>query len=164
MKTIRVSLSETSIDAAIKELKDYKRWVQKKKRELIERLSSVGATQISISFARVPYVGKKKYDITVEQTGRNKYAIIVSGETAAILEFGAGITYGDGHPYNSEVGAGPGTYPDGKGHWDDPDGWYLPKSEGGMHTYGNPPSMGMYIAARKMREQLENIAREVFNS
>lgn len=164
MRTIRVKLNEASIDAAIKELKDYKKWVNRKKHELLERLASIGATQISISFARTPYTGKKDYDITVEQVGKSKFAIVVSGETAAILEFGAGVTYGDGHPYDSEYGMGPGTYPDGKGHWDDPKGWYLPKEKGGEHTYGNPPSAGMYYAAKNMREQLETIAREVFNS
>lgn len=164
MRTIRVKLNESSIDAAIKELKEYKSWVKRKKVELLERLAAIGATQISISFARTPYTGEKDYEIAVEQVDKRKFAIIVDGETAAILEFGAGITYGDGHPYNSEFGMGPGTYPDGKGHWDDPKGWYLPIEKGGEHTYGNPPSMGMYNAAKNMREQLETIAREVFGT
>jgi hypothetical protein len=159
MRTIRVKLNESSIDAAIKELKEYKSWVKRKKVELLERLAAIGATQISISFARTPYTGEKDYEIAVEQVDKRKFAIIVDGETAALLEFGAGITYGDGHPYNSEFGMGPGTYPDGKGHWDDPNGWWYGNHE---HSYGNPPAQAMYNAKREIQAEVQRIADEVF--
>ena len=78
------------------------------------------------------------------------------------VEFGSGIKYGSGHPENAEYGMGPGTYPNGKGHWDDPHGWYLPKDKGGGHTYGNPPTMAMYDARKTIEQDLVRIVREVF--
>ena len=69
------------------------------------------------------------------------------------------MTYGFGHPEAQEHGMGPGTYPDGKGHWNDPKGWYTP---GGQHTYGNPPAMPMYTARKTIEEELPRIVKEVF--
>lgn len=81
------------------------------------------------------------------------------------IEFGSGDTYGHGHPQNAEFGMGPGTYsegPNGKGHWKDPNGWWIPKSAGGGHTYGNPPAMVMYRTARELEREIQTIAEEVF--
>jgi hypothetical protein len=102
-------------------------------------------------------------DITydIEDRGDGVYAIIVNGVTAVIIEFGAGVTRGYGHPQADEFGFGPGTFP-GQTHAMDPNGWYLPKSKGGGHTDGNPPSKTMYNEAKKLREQLAEIAMEVF--
>ena len=52
---------------------------------------------------------------------------------------------------------GPGTYPEGKGHWNDPKGWWLPKEKGGEHTYGNPPAAPMYDAVKTIEQKLLQI-------
>ena len=60
---------------------------------------------------------------------------------------------------------GPGTWSldsdSGKGHWDDPEGWYY---EHGKKSHGNPPAMAMYDAAQTMVAELTTIAREVFGT
>ena len=56
---------------------------------------------------------------------------------------------------------GPGTYPDGKGHWDDPNGWWFGDGE---HTFGNPPAQAMYDAKQEIINAIEQVANEVFNS
>lgn len=162
-------LNDASIDAAIQALEDYKKWIQAKAAELAKRLAEIGADNASVGYFLVKYDGPRDIDVTVEARGENAYAIVASGHPVLVIEFGAGVTYGYGHP-NPEVDGkpmGPGTYPDAKGHWNDPKGWYLPKSatgKSGVHTYGNPPSAAMYQTAKGLREDLERIAREVFSA
>ena len=78
----------------------------------------------------------------------------------AFIEFGSGAKYGYGHPQAGKLGVGPGTYPDGKGNWDNPKGWWYGNSE---HTFGNPPAMAMYGAVQAITEQVTMIAKEVFS-
>jgi hypothetical protein len=162
-RTITFDIFDTaSIDKAVSEIKDYAKWVQRKANELAKRLADIGAVNVSLGFARAVYTGEKDITVTVDQQGPNTYAIIASGETVLIVEFGAGVTYGYGHPEPSVDGTamGPTTYP-GQKHAADPKGWWIP---GGEHTYGNPPSMTMYMTAKELRSELERIAKEVFST
>ena len=160
-KIIHVELSNAGIKAAIKELKAYKKWVQTKETELRKRLAAVGATVASLNFSRAIYSGTNDVTVRVEDNGRTA-TIFAEGNAVAFIEFGTGDKYGHGHPQNAQFGVGPGTWsdgPDGKGHWDNPNGWYYGH---GKHTFGNPPSQSMWQAVQKMQEQLTDIAREVF--
>ena len=163
-KVINMSLTTSSIDAAIREINEYKAYIRRKTTEFVERLANEGAIQALIGYDSAYYRGPKDVDVTIEDRGDNTFAIIANGETVLILEFGAGITYGFGHPQAGQFGYGPGTHPDGKGHWNDPKGWWLPKDKGGGHTFGNAPSMTMYKAAKDLRQRMADIAREVFSS
>lgn len=160
-KRIVVPLSESGIQKIQDELTVYRKWQEEKARELAERLASLGATVASIRFSRAVYTGPKDVDVTVEELP-NGYKVKADGESVLSIEFGSGVTYGYGHPEAGEFGMGPGTYPDGKGHWDDPKGWYLPKSAGGGHTFGNPPAMPMYEARKAIELELPRIVKEVF--
>lgn len=160
-KKIVVPLSESGIQKIQDELVVYRKWQEEKARELAERLAALGATVASIRFSRAVYTGKKDVEVTVEELP-NGYKVKADGESVLFIEFGSGVTYGYGHPEAGEFGMGPGTYPDGKGHWDDPKGWYLPKSAGGGHTYGNPPAMPMYEARKAIEQELPRIVKEVF--
>ena len=160
-KRIVVPLSESGIQKIQDELVVYRKWQEEKARELAERLASLGATVASIRFSRAVYTGPKDVDVTVEELP-NGYKVKADGESVLLIEFGSGVTYGYGHPEAGEFGMGPGTYPDGKGHWDDPKGWYLPKSAGGGHTFGNPPAMPMYEARKAIEQELPRIVKEVF--
>ena len=162
-RTITIDVfNPASIDAAVKEIRDYSKWVQRKTKELSKRLAAIGVTLAAIEYSRVPYQGLKDVNLSIEIGAKpNQYDIVANGETVLILEFGAGVRYGYGHPQDSEFGMGPGTYPSDKGNWNSPKGWYIP---GGEHTYGNPPSMAMYLTAKELRNRLLDIAREVFAS
>ena len=160
-KKIVVPLSESGIQKIQDELMVYRKWQEEKARELAERLATLGATVASIRFSRAVYTGKKDVEVTVEEL-TNGYKVKADGESVLFIEFGSGVTYGYGHPEAGEFGMGPGTYPDGKGHWDDPKGWYLPKSAGGGHTFGNPPAMPMYEARKAIEQDLPRIVKEVF--
>ena len=158
-KTIVIDpLDQKSISAAIKEVKRYKAWVLAKEAELRQRLAMLGASVASIQFSRAIYSGSNDVTVRVDNTG-SVAVIYAEGESVAFIEFGSGAKYGYGHPNAGELGVGPGTYPDGKGHWDDPNGWYYAH---GQHTFGNPPAMAMVKDVQEMAEQLTTIAREVF--
>lgn len=158
MPSIKVELTNDSIGKAVKELKRYQKWVAKKEAELRSRLAMRGATVASIQFARAIYTGSNDVSVRVDNTG-SVAVIYAEGDAVAFIEFGAGAAYGYGHPQSAEFGVGPGTYPDGKGHWDDPKGWWFGS---GQHTYGNPPAAAMYAAVREIAENVTEIAREVF--
>ena len=162
MKKIVVPLSVDGIDRLQKELKKYQVWQQEKAKELAERLAMLGASTASIRFSRAAYTGVRDATVSVVATPVG-YTVKADGESVLFIEFGSGVTYGYGHQEASQYGMGPGTYPDGKGHWDDPRGWYLPKEKGGMHTYGNPPAMPMYEARKAIEQELPRIVREVFS-
>lgn len=163
-RTITIDVFDSrSIDAAITQLHDYTVWIERKANELVKRLADMGAVLASVEFSRVPYTGPKFVDISVDDLGENRYAIVASGETVLILEFGAGIKYGNGHPLEGQFGMGAGTYP-GQKNALNPNGWWLPKERGGEHTYGNPPSMAMYHTGRELRNRIEEVAREVFRT
>lgn len=162
-KTIQVELTNKSINNAIKELRKYKLWVEQKEKELRLRLAQLGATVASIQFSRAIYNGTNDVTVRVDDTG-SVAVIYAEGESVAFIEFGSGAKYGYGHPQASEFGVGPGTYsdgPDGKGHWDNPKGWWYGN---GQHSYGNPPAMAMYGAVQAITEQVTKIAKEVFSS
>ena len=160
-KTITMSLSTKSINAAIKELKAYRKSIDGKVDTLCRKLAEMGAVKVSLGYARAIYNGDKDISVSVEKTDKG-YSIIASGESVLFVEFGAGVTYGSGHPQAAEFGMGPGTYPNGKGHWDDPKGWWIPEEHGGGHTYGNPPNPVMYETARDLKDEILRVAREVF--
>lgn len=158
MKKITMELTPTSTNRAIKELQKLDAEWDRKIDEVIRRLAEIGATKASLGFSRAVYTGDNDVSISVEPI-ENGYSIIASGEAVLFIEFGSGVTYGYGHPKPMQYG--PGTYP-GKGHWDDPNGWYLPKDADGTHTYGNPPSATMYQTGKELQQEILRIAREVF--
>ena len=159
-KTIKIELSNSSISNAIKELREYKNWVTRKETELRQKLADVGADVARIEFAGAKYDGNNDITVRVDNTG-SVAVIYADGSAVAFIEFGAGAKFGYGHPQAGEFGTGPGTYPEGKGHWDDPDGWYYAH---GKKSWGNPPAMAMYHAVQRMTEQFTTIAKEVFGT
>ena len=169
MKKIEVNpLSYSSIQKAIKDLEEYKKWVVRKATERTERLAMLGATVASLNFSRAIYNGINDVQLSVEQI-ENGYKIVASGQAVAFIEFGSGARYGGSYPAEeTEVDPAitvPGSWSDdvGKGHWNSPNGWYLPKDKGGGHSYGNPPAMAMYYASKEIEDKIKNIAQEVFS-
>ena len=170
---IRIDVfNSASVDVAIKQLQDYQKRLGEKTEEVVKRLAEIGATKAQADFSNSQYDGNKDFQITVEKSD-NGYVVRASGESVLFVEFGAGVTKGGGHPQAAEFGMGPGTWPDPHYHkyngqlyanWENPSGWYLPKSAGGGHTMGNAPAMPMYNAEQEIKSNIEQIVREVFSS
>ena len=163
-KTIRMSgISEDTIKAAAQELRRYAEWLDRKETELIAKLAERGRSVASIKFSGAQYDGVNDVSVRVDNTG-SVAVIYAEGEAVAFIEFGSGAAMGYGHPQAGEHGFGPGTWStgeSGKGHWDDPNGWYY---EHGKKSHGNPPAMAMYDAVQAMTAEITSIAREVFCS
>ena len=68
-KKITVHLNKASIDRAITELQEYKRWVQQKEKLLTERLALIGAREASVRFGSAYYTGNNDVDVDVEENG-----------------------------------------------------------------------------------------------
>ena len=163
-KTIRINgISEATIESAVQELRRYAEWVERKEAELIAKLAERGRSVASVKFASATYDGTNDVSVRVDATG-SVAVIYAEGEAVAFIEFGSGAAMGYGHPDAGKHGLGPGTWStgeSGKGHWDDPNGWYYKHGE---KSHGNPPAMAMYDAVQTMTAEITSIAREVFGS
>ena len=163
-KTIRINgISEATIEAAAQDLRRYAEWVQRKETELITRLAERGKDVASVKFAGAKYDGTNDVSVRVDSTG-SVAVIYAEGEAVAFIEFGSGAKEGYGHPLAGNFGLGPGTWSTneelgGKGHWDDPNGWYY---KHGVKSHGNPPAMAMVDAVQAMTAEITSIAKEVF--
>lgn len=104
-KKIVAPLSVSGIQKIQDELKEYKRWQKDKAKELAERLAMLGASVASIRFSRAVYTEMRDATVSVVAIP-NGYAVKADGESVLFIEFGAGITYGTGHPEASEFGMG----------------------------------------------------------
>lgn len=156
-KSITVDLSVSGINELKKYLREYNKWIKAKSEELCKRLAEMGATKAELNFDSAIYDGTEDHDVAAVPQGELSYKVVASGKTVLFVEFGSGLI-GYGHPEASANSMGPGTYP-GKGHWDDPNGWYYAH---GKHTYGNPPNMPMYNTVKELEQDLERVVMEVF--
>ena len=156
MPTVDVNIFDyASVSRAQRRLDEYYADLIEKANTVCERLATIGAVRASLDFSRAIYNGTNDVDVTVEPID-NGYAIHATGNAVLFIEFGSGASYGYGHP--EPEGYGPGTYP-GKGHWDDPNGWWYGNHE---HSYGNPPAAAMYHAKQDVLQEVQRIADEVF--
>ena len=158
--TFRMNLTDADISNTIKGVREYKKRLLEKEDELRRRLAELGANVASIQFSGATYDGTNDVTVRVDDTG-SVAVIYAEGQAVAFIEFGSGAKYGYGHTYADTLGMGPGTYPEGKGHWDDPNGWYYTH---GLKSYGNPPAMAMVKAIERMTEEITTIARDVFGA
>ena len=183
-RTIHIDLLDPgSVQNAIRQLEDYKRWVQSKAEELRRRVAEFirdqaePVFQSAVADNRYSVVDGSAVDDTqfgnvtveVEHQGDNLTLVIASGEDAVFMEFGAGVYY------NGSVGSYPnplaqeldfisaiGTYGEGHGARET---WGFRGKDGEIHlTHGTPASMPLYKAVQSVRQDLIRIAREVFST
>lgn len=153
-----------SYDAAIKEIRAYKREVHKKTLELCKRLAEIGLSVAQIYF--IPSFGNTDVTLSVEPLN-NGYLLRADGEDVCFMEFGAGVTAGLGYDTGKvtpPVDISPGSW--SAAH----DGQFM-KNGGYPNGYwyynGEPmnaivPQMGMYHAVNEMVQRIEQVAKEVF--
>ena len=152
-----------SVSRATRTLDEYFADLREKADELCERLAEIAQDEAQTIYYGAIYDGVNDVEVYVDQIP-NGYQVQATGDAVLFIEYGSGATHGYGHP--EPEGYGPGTFR-GKGHWNDPKGWYLPANalgESGIHTYGNPPAAAMYRAKQEVKNMAQEIADEVFNS
>ena len=172
-RVIKVRLNEQSIDRAIKELNDYKKWLTDKTKEFLKALADEGVKIASAKFGQAVYDGTNDVTCQMEDRGENKVAVMAIGSATLFIEFGTGVRYPDNHPEAAENGMVRGAYGYKLGRLEK--GWRYTgepgsngevitegKHTGEIHTYGNPANMSMYLTVRELQDKFEEIARRVY--
>ena len=173
-RTITIDIfNPASIDAAVKEIRDYADWVKRKTDELRERVAYFIAKDASAVFNTAvadDLIGEGavigSVNVVVEDNG-NMTLVIANGEDAVFMEFGAGVYYNGGvgsspNPLGAALGYTIGSYGKGNGA---KAVWGFKGDDGVLHlTHGVPASMPLYRALQSVVNDIEQIAREVFSS
>ena len=174
-RTIHVNvLDPASIDRAVREIRDYARFVRRKAMELQERVAYYIARDASAVFnsaAAADLIGEGvvtgHVEVSVQPGEDNTTLVIANGEDAVFMEFGAGVYHNGSvgsapNPWGSDFGFTIGSYGNGNGRKDI---WGYYGDDGKLHlTHGVPASMPMYNATMSVIRDIAEIAREVFNS
>ena len=173
-KTIHIDIFDpASIDSAVREIREYSAWVQRKTEELRQRVAYFIAKDASAVFNSAvadDLIGEGavigSVDVVVEDNG-NMTLVIANGEDAVFMEFGAGVYYNGSvgsspNPLGAGLGYTIGSYGKGNGR---KNVWGFKGSDGQLHlTHGVPASMPMYKAMMAVVNDIEQIAREVFGT
>ena len=161
-KVIKMRLSTSSIDKAIKELKAFRDSIDKKKDHLIEELANIGVREASVRFTTAMYDGVNDSSVTLEAISGG-YCIKAEGKAVAFIEFGAGVYHNPGEPYPNPRPSGIvgiGEYGKGYGKRQ---AWGFKDDSGELViTHGNLAAMPMWYASEEMRSKIKKIAQEVF--
>lgn len=172
MKKIAVPLSVAGVDRLLKELENYKRWLQDRSSVFLDRLADEGLNIASVKFGRAVYDGTNDVTVSVEARDSNSRAVVAIGSSVLFIEFGTGVTYPDNHPEAAELGMNRGEYGSGHGkqkswgYYGNPgtNGKPVQKTNGStvIITHGNPANMAMYETIKELEQNMTRIAKEVF--
>lgn len=185
-KTIIIDIfNPASVDDAVKELRDYSKWVQRKTEELRKRVADLivekaqpvfNAAVVDDTFLTIVKDGAnlpeapKTGGVTVYTDPRGDATLVIAdGKDAIFAEFGAGVHYnGAVGSYPNPLGAtldfiaAIGTYGKGYGAKET---WGFLGEDGNIHlTHGAPASMPLFKAVQSVSQDIVRIAKEVFGS
>lgn len=169
-----MEIKVSGIDRLINKLKAYQKTFDDKQKQLLEKLAKIGIDIASAKFQTAQYDGENDVVVsnTPEWVGDNKLFLTATGNAVTFIEFGTGVHYAEQHPKAAALGAIRGAYGQGKGSRDTwgyygtpgTNGQVIKENDKGtvVLTHGNPPARAMYDATKEMRNQVVNVAREVF--
>lgn len=167
---ISIRLSETSIDNALNDLREYKADFIRKTKIFKERIASELAHEAETGFNGAVLEdftdGSQvmgNVDVSVDTRG-DITVVVANGEDAVWIEFGAGVYHNGSpgtspHPKGTELGLTIGSY--GKGYGKKKAWGYFDGAELKV-THGTPASMPMAKAVTNICNDIVTIAREVF--
>lgn len=171
-KVIHVSLNQKSIDNAIKELRDYQKWLETKTKEFLEELAKRGVDIYNAKVRLAIYDGDNDAQARAEIINENTVAVIADGNSVLFIEFGTGVWFPDSHPEAAQNGMKHGEYGHKlakRGVWrykgnPGTNGEIITKGKhaGEVLTYGNPANMSMYYTIRDLEREFSDIAKRVF--
>lgn len=161
---MEIKVDLTNIDKAISDLEGYKKTFSENVTQFVKEVTEVGTDKAQQSFRIAQYDGVN--DVTVYKQVYKKAGVITArGEALLFIEFGTGLEAQNPRDIPMDLytyAYMPGSWsigPEGKGHWDNPNGWYYSH---GNRSFGNPANKCMYNAAKEMERMAPKIAREVF--
>lgn len=167
-KKIKMNLSVSSVENAIKQIEEYKQSLDSKTRLLMEELGKIGIEKIESAMTNITGDSSPEHYAYVKLNSFGSYAratIILQGKDIAFIEFGAGINYngavGSGHGFGEKLGYTIGSY--GKGQGANESWTYFDEEQGRFRTSkGTKAAMPMYTADEWIRKELIRIAKKVF--
>lgn len=167
---ITIQLNTASIDAAVRQIEEYNSIMRQKCTEFAKRLGEIGLAVVNASYVGAAYAGTNDIEVHLE-FGQGSCKIVANGSTLGFIEFGTGVNYPLGE-YAGQAGApAHGTYGQRRGatgkKWiykGEPGTIGQPDSKrpGLVWTDGNPPANAFPRAVEAMKEEAQQIAREVF--
>lgn len=169
MKEITVSLNTRSINAAIKQLNNYRTNQQRNLEQAMRRIAEAIAELAREYYAeaKLPeqyYPGwEEQPRVDVEKIS-NGYEVIAEGKQIGFLEFGTGAFSDSQHPYSGEV-----TFPVFPGSYSDTVGagsylrWVNAHGTDEEYPYNREPTRALYKAVNDMRPKIEDIIRKELN-
>lgn len=166
MRTIKISLSPSSINQAREQLTQEKDWIVDKARQLAVELAEYGIRVAEKNTGE--YWGKFiEFVMETDETKTGCKAIMIMRDTDKI------VPKHDGREVSpslmAEYGAGKwavddwrGTFPE-QTHAFDPKGWwYQGEDDKWHHTYGVSPRRPMYTAYTQMLANIDEVVKRVF--
>lgn len=165
MKNIVIDVFDhKSIDKALRELDNVQKSLDSKTDRAIKNIAENAEMEISARYASAEKDADidNVYELNDYKTGENERTIVLAGQSVLFVEFGTGITKSDSPEARSDLEYGNvlnhGEY--GKGQGANPKGWIL----NDKHTFGIDAQTPMYSAKKKVKENMANIAKDVFES
>lgn len=167
---IKVALSESGINKAIREVEAFKRDFLRKAETYKNRIAEEIAKTAELNFSGaivddIINGAPRKADVKVYVSDREDITVIVAyGKDAVWCEFGAGVYHNGSvgsspHPNGASLGFTIGSF----GENGKRQAWgYRDESGELVITRGSPATMPMYNAARDVMSRAVQIAREVF--
>lgn len=176
--TINISLSEKSVNEAIRQLQQYKDWLIKKTSQLVKELAEIGIPVIDENMAKASYTydekGVRSGSDTSHYThveihsfgGFSRATLVVEGKELLFIEFGAGVYY------NGSAGSSPhdkgvvngmviGSY--GEHHGVQKVWGYYDDDGNLVLTHGVEAQMPVYKADMEIIQKYVEVARRVFS-
>ena len=162
-RVLSLSLTPSDMERAIREIRSFEKYITEKTTELLRRLAERGVELMRVKFDGAAYDGTKEVDCSFVQGSDNSSVMVVAiGKSVLFIEFGTGIRDPEPHPDPASAMYPRGSWSEsaeGKGHWDDPNGWWYAH---GQHSFGNTANMSMYQTIRDLEDEFEQIVRSVF--
>lgn len=169
-KKISISLSQKSIQNAIKEIEAYKRQFIDRNELFVRRLAELGIPVIDQNIAAAQGDSDKNHNTYIKINSFGSYSeakLVVEGSDLLFIEFGSGIHYNGSagtspHPKGEEFGYTIGSYGKGQGK---NDFWFYYADTGeAVMSRGTESTMPVYRASQEIIQNIHRIAREVFGS
>lgn len=167
-KTIKLGLSQKSIQNAIEEIRKYQQELSNKNGLFVQKLCELGIPVIDQNIASAQGDSDKNHNTYIKLNSFGSYSqatLVVEGADLVMIEFGAGIHYNGAagsspHPKGQEFGYTIGSYGKGQGK---NDFWFYYADTGeSVMSHGTEATMPVYKASIEIIQNIRRIAKEVF--
>lgn len=169
-RTIRVELSEKSIDDAVAQIEAYKERLNYKLEEYIRQLGERGKQTVDDNMSNILGDSDSSHFTDMKDISRSGSRVdgtlFVQGADLAFIEFGAGVHYNGAvgtaaYDWAASQGYTIGSYGNGNGA---KDYWYYRKDGVSHRSQGTKANAPLYHASETIRQDARRIARDVFGS